>query len=101
VFQVNSSNVVSCSGKVPGYYADISTSCTSYLLCMGTSMSRGIMFSCPTGTKFQQRTLVCDHAYAVNCGESQKYFRNNERIGKKHLNFIDQEFEDETGTLKH
>jgi hypothetical protein len=64
---------------------------------MGFSMSRGILFSCPTGTKFQQRTLVCDHAYSVNCQDSQKYFRNNERIGKKYLDFIDQEVGEENG----
>ena len=67
---------------------------------MGTSMSRGMMFSCPPGTKFQQRTLVCDHAYAVHCDEGQKYFKNNERIGKKNIHFIDQEVEDEKGILK-
>ena len=60
-------------------------------------MSRGMMFSCPQGTKFQQRTLVCDHAYAVNCDESQKFFKNNERIGKKNINFIDMEVDDEKG----
>jgi hypothetical protein len=65
---------------------------------MGTSMSRGMLFSCPLGTKFQQRTLVCNHAYEVNCKDSKKYFQNNERIGKKNLDFIDQEVVDENGT---
>merc|ERR1711874_164522 len=70
-----------CSGLSPGYYADISTSCRSYLLCMvGSSRTRGMLFSCPQGTKFQQRTLVCDHAHSVNCQDSTKYFKNNHKI---------------------
>ena len=42
-----------------------------------------MLFSCPQGTKFQQRTLVCDHAHQVNCEDSEKYYKNNENIGKK------------------
>merc|ERR1711872_171148 len=77
------SSSFSCSGKAPGYYADMSSSCSSYLLCLGYSLSRGMIFSCPQGTKFQQRTLVCDHAHSVNCPDSSKYFENNTKIWKK------------------
>ena len=85
VFQVIGSSVFTCSGKAPGYYADISSSCNSYLLCMGTSRSRGRLFSCPQGTKFQQRTLVCDHAHQVNCEDSEKYYKNSENSGKMNI----------------
>ena len=29
----------------------------------------GVRFSCPPGTRFQQRSLVCDHENNVQCGE--------------------------------
>ena len=39
-----------------------------YLLCSPSTVL-GIQFSCPPGTKFQQRSLVCDHENNVQCGE--------------------------------
>jgi len=82
-----------CSGLSPGYYADISSSCTSYLLCMDSSRSMGMKFSCPKGTKFQQKTLVCDHAYSVHCQDSYKYFRNNINIWETNTIVLNEEFD--------
>jgi len=58
---------LSCSGLAPGYYADTFNSCKSYLVCRGSSRARGVRFTCPPGTLFQQKTLVCDHQQAVKC----------------------------------
>ena len=46
-------------------------------------------FECPAGTRFQQRTMVCDHEHLVECQNSEKYFHSNLRIGQANLNFID------------
>ena len=43
-------------------------------------MSRGAggqAFLCPEGTKFNQRTLVCDHARRVKCSEASSFFHRN------------------------
>lgn len=49
----------------------------------------GMAFECPGGTRFQQRTMVCDHWNQVKCSLSDQYYAANLRIGQKHLNFID------------
>lgn len=49
----------------------------------------GMAFECPRGTRFQQRTMVCDHQHLVECHNSAKYFHSNLRIGQANLNFID------------
>jgi hypothetical protein len=49
----------------------------------------GMAFECPGGTRFQQRTMVCDHYNQVKCEQSAKFYHSNLRIGQKHLNFID------------
>ena len=49
----------------------------------------GMAFECPAGTRFQQRTMVCDHKHLVECQNSEKYFHSNLRIGQANLNFID------------
>ena len=46
-------------------------------------------FECPRGTRFQQRTMVCDHEHLVECHQSAKYFHSNLRIGQANVNFID------------
>ena len=48
-----------------------------------------MVFQCPGGTKFQQRTMVCDHWNHVKCQLSDQYYAANLRIGQKHMNFID------------
>ena len=32
----------------------------------------GVSFSCPPGTRFQQRSLVCDHENNVQCGDEEE-----------------------------
>ena len=49
----------------------------------------GMAFECPRGTRFQQRTMVCDHEHLVQCHNSEQYFHSNLRIGQANLNFID------------
>lgn len=34
-------------------------------------------FLCPEGTRFNQRTLVCDHAERVECQEASSFFHRN------------------------
>lgn len=46
-------------------------------------------FECPGGTRFQQRTMVCDHQHLVDCFDSEQYFHSNLRIGQPDVNFID------------
>jgi Chitin binding Peritrophin-A domain len=49
----------------------------------------GITFECPEGTRFQQRTMVCDHEYSVNCSDAFKYYDANLRIGHRNVNLLD------------
>ena len=70
----------SCLGRPPGYYADNASDCSRYqgtcyvcsppryLLCSSPT-TRGIVFSCPPGTRFRQSARVCDHAARVACGQ--------------------------------
>ena len=44
---------------------------------------------CPEGTRFQQRTMVCDHWYMVNCEISDRFYDTNLRIGQRNLRLID------------
>ncbi len=34
-------------------------------------------FLCPEGTRFNQRTLVCDHQERVECSEASSFFHRN------------------------
>ncbi len=34
-------------------------------------------FLCPEGTKFNQRSLVCDHSRKVQCAEASDFFHRN------------------------
>eukprot|EP00093_Oithona_nana_P012155 12155.XXX_485606_493248_1 [CDS] Oithona nana genome sequencing. len=77
----------SCRGRPPGYYADIKLGCEVYHLC--NRHGGGMAFECPRGTRFQQRTMVCDHEHLVQCHNSEQYFHSNLRIGQANLNFID------------
>ncbi len=49
----------------------------------------GMAFECPVGTRFQQRTMVCDHAHGVDCKTSDRFYEANQRIGQKDRKFID------------
>ena len=58
----------------------------------------GMAFECPRGTRFQQRTMVCDHEHLVECHNSEQYFHSNLRIGQANLNFIDDRRKSKTTT---
>merc|ERR1712008_259785 len=77
----------SCRDRPPGYYADMNLGCEVYHLC--NRHGGGMAFECPRGTRFQQRTMVCDHEHLVECHQSAKYFHSNLRIGQANVNFID------------
>ena len=44
-------------------------------MCQGRGGGRP--FLCPEGTKFNQRTFVCDHAAKVKCDEAANFFHRN------------------------
>ena len=44
---------------------------------MCTARGGGQAFLCPEGTRFNQRTLVCDHQFRVSCAESSNFFHRN------------------------
>ncbi|XP_023329494.1 uncharacterized protein LOC111702146 isoform X2 [Eurytemora carolleeae] len=77
-----------CTAMGTGYYADTGADCTGYFMCTKES-TQGLRFACSPGTRFQQKSLVCDHAYSVKCEESEKYFFLNKRIGFPHINLHD------------
>lgn len=66
-----------CDGLSPGYYADLSSSCRSYTLCISRAKSAGLQFNCPPGTKFQQATQVCHHEAAVKCEGAEAEEKNS------------------------
>ncbi|CAG9808459.1 unnamed protein product [Chironomus riparius] len=74
-----------CSGRPPGYYADVETDCQVYHLC---EQGRQYSYTCPNATLFQQRMLVCDHWYMVNCSKSEENYRFNDLIGQRDQPFV-------------
>lgn len=44
-------------------------------MCQGRGGGRP--FLCPEGTRFNQRTFVCDHSARVKCDESANFFHRN------------------------
>jgi len=44
-------------------------------MCQGRGGGRP--FLCPEGTKFNQRTFVCDHAARVKCSDASNFFHRN------------------------
>lgn len=52
-------------------------------MCDG--LGRQFSYACPNTTLFQQRMLICDHWYMVNCSTSEKDYSANLLIGKYKL----------------
>lgn len=52
-------------------------------MCDG--LGRQFSYSCPNTTLFQQRMLICDHWYMVNCSKAESDYTANLLIGK-HMN---------------
>ncbi|XP_044738512.1 uncharacterized protein LOC123300104 isoform X2 [Chrysoperla carnea] len=77
----------SCEGRPSGYYADIETGCQVYHMCDG--LGRQFSYACPNTTLFQQRMLICDHWYMVNCSQSETDYSANLLIGQRDKPFVD------------
>ncbi|XP_052743782.1 uncharacterized protein LOC112058049 isoform X1 [Bicyclus anynana] len=67
-----------CSGKEPGYYADVETNCQVFRVCTLGSTYGFQSFICPNGTLFNQAVLVCDWWMKVNCKNSRELFKLND-----------------------
>lgn len=69
----------SCEGRPSGYYADVDTGCELYHMC--DELGRKFSYACPNTTLFQQRMLVCDHWFMVNCSKAEEDYSANLLIG--------------------
>lgn len=69
----------SCEGRPSGYYADVDTGCELYHMC--DQSGRKFSYACPNTTLFQQRMLVCDHWFMVNCSKAEDDYSANLLIG--------------------
>lgn len=78
-----------CAGRPAGYYADIETGCQVYHMCDG--LGRQFSYSCPNTTLFQQRMLICDHWYMVNCSKAEMDYAANLLIGQRDKPFVGDE----------
>ncbi|XP_053604467.1 mucin-2 [Plodia interpunctella] len=78
-----------CRGRASGYYADIETGCQVYHMCDG--LGRQFSYSCPNTTLFQQRMLICDHWYMVNCSKAESDYSANLLIGQRDKPFVSEE----------
>ncbi|KAL4709626.1 hypothetical protein ACJJTC_007357 [Scirpophaga incertulas] len=78
-----------CHGRAAGYYADVDTGCQVYHMCDG--LGRQFSYTCPNTTLFQQRMLICDHWYMVNCSMSERDYSANLLIGQRDKPFVSEE----------
>lgn len=69
----------SCEARPSGYYADVDTGCELYHMC--DESGRKFTYACPNTTLFQQRMLVCDHWFMVNCSKAENDYSANLLIG--------------------
>lgn len=58
-----------------------------YHMCDG--LGRQFSYTCPNATLFQQRMLICDHWYMVNCSKSEEDYSANLLIGQREKPFVD------------
>lgn len=56
-------------------------------MCDG--LGRQFSYSCPNTTLFQQRMLICDHWYMVNCSKSEIDYSANLLIGQREKPFVE------------
>lgn len=85
--QSNIKTSFSCQGRPSGYYADVESGCQIYHMCDG--LGRQFSYSCPNTTLFQQRMLICDHWYMVNCSKSEDDYTANLLIGQREKPFVE------------
>merc|ERR1719219_2615205 len=71
----------SCDGRSYGYYADPSTNCQVFHICLGDG---GIKWSflCPNQTIFNQQYFVCDYAINVECNNAESFYSLNANFGQ-------------------
>nr|CAH0106110.1 unnamed protein product [Daphnia galeata] len=67
----------SCLGRVPGYYADITTNCKNYYTC--TPRGRQYYYRCGEHTIFNKLYLTCDHRRNYDCRRAQQDYSVNEQ----------------------
>lgn len=58
-------------------------------MCDG--LGRQFSYTCPNTTLFQQRMLICDHWYMVNCSMSERDYKANLLIGQRDKPFVSDE----------
>ncbi|XP_060801398.1 uncharacterized protein LOC106140826 isoform X2 [Amyelois transitella] len=58
-------------------------------MCDG--LGRQFSYTCPNTTLFQQRMLICDHWYMVNCSKSESDYSANLLIGQRDKPFVSEE----------
>uniref|UniRef100_A0A6P7FYE0 Proteoglycan 4-like n=1 Tax=Diabrotica virgifera virgifera TaxID=50390 RepID=A0A6P7FYE0_DIAVI len=85
--QQNLQTNFSCLGRTTGYYADVDKGCQVYHMCDG--LGRQFSYTCPNATLFQQRMLICDHWYMVNCSRATEDYSANLLIGQRNKPFLE------------
>ncbi|CAO1440762.1 unnamed protein product [Diamesa serratosioi] len=75
-----------CQNRGSGYYADVETGCQVYHMC--DQQGKQFDYVCPNATLFQQRMLVCDHWYMVNCSQAESNYKYNSLIGQRNTPFV-------------
>ncbi|XP_053671418.1 proteoglycan 4 [Anopheles nili] len=88
-FKFGARTSFSCTGRAAGYYADVETGCQIYHMCDG--LGRQFSYACPNTTLFQQRMLICDHWYMVNCSKAESNYAANLLIGQRDKPFVPEE----------
>ncbi|KAK3919380.1 U-scoloptoxin(01)-Cw1a [Frankliniella fusca] len=76
----------SCVGRHNGYYADVETDCQVYHMCLDRQQ---FSYACPNTTRFQQRMMVCDHWYQVDCPSAPLSYSANLLIGQRDRLFVE------------
>ncbi|XP_034234061.1 vegetative cell wall protein gp1-like [Thrips palmi] len=75
----------SCVGRHNGYYADVETDCQVYHMCLDRQQ---FSYQCPNTTRFQQRMMICDHWYQVDCPSAPLAYSANLLIGQRNTPFV-------------
>merc|ERR1739846_102942 len=71
----------SCDGRAYGYYADPTTNCQVFHICLGDGDIKW-SFLCPNQTIFNQQYFVCDHAINVECNNAESFYNLNANFGQ-------------------
>merc|ERR1711953_1306656 len=71
----------SCDGRAYGYYADPSTNCQVFHICLGDGDIKW-SFLCPNQTIFNQQYFVCDYAINAECNNAESFYSLNANFGQ-------------------